>query len=127
VKAYRKYTLRMMLAMFAYTIILFPSVAITRNLPEVSWLRYPISVLPVIPVVVGAAVYLNFLRNIDELQRRIQLDGIAFGFAATAIISITLGFLENAGVPRIGMIWVFPMLCAFWGLGIFLANRRYRE
>jgi hypothetical protein len=112
--------------MVAYVVLLFISVWLLNNLPEGEWLRYPASVLPVFPIVYGASALLRFIRDIDELQRRIQLDGIAFGFAATAIISMTLGFLENAGLPRVGMIWVFPMLVGFWGIGTYFANRRYR-
>jgi hypothetical protein len=123
---HRLYTRRFMAAMVAYIILLFVSISALNRIEEGQWLRYPIALLPVIPIIFGAAAYLSFIRNLDELQRRIQLDGISFGFAITSILSVALGFLEIAGLPQIGMIWVFPMLVGFWGIGTYLANLRYR-
>lgn len=38
---------------------------------------HPVALLPVLPIAYGIWAYTSFLRGIDELQRRIQLDGLA--------------------------------------------------
>lgn len=62
----------------------------------------------------------------DELQRRIQLEGIAFAAGGAAILIFAYGFLESAGLPRLSLIWVFPLIVALWGLGLALASARHR-
>jgi hypothetical protein len=37
-----------------------------------------------------------------------------------------LGFLENAGVPRISMTWVWPIDCAAFGIAVAILRLRYR-
>jgi hypothetical protein len=61
----------------------------------------------------------------DELQRRIHLNAVGFGFGATAIITFTYGFLELVGFPAISYIWVLPLMTALWGVGAVVATRRY--
>jgi hypothetical protein len=62
----------------------------------------------------------------DELQRRIQLESLAFGFAAAAIATFTYGFLQNAGLPEVSWVWVWPVMAVCWMVGQLVARRRYR-
>jgi hypothetical protein len=62
----------------------------------------------------------------DELQRKIQLEAVVFGFCGTALLTFSYGFLENAGFPHLNWIWIFPLMAALWGLGQAIAARRYR-
>ena len=64
----------------------------------------------------------------DELQRRIQLEALAFAFPMTLLFVMTLGLLEIA----IGLNpddWsyrhVWPMLFVLYFAGIMRAKRRY--
>lgn len=88
-------------------------------------LRFIVSVLPVIPVPFMIWAMLQYLHDLDELQRRIHLEAFAISLGATGMLTFTLGFLENAGGPELGMIWVLPMIIIFWGMGQIIARRRY--
>ena len=67
------------------------------------------------------------MRQLDELQRRIQLEALAFAFAGTAILGTGYGFLINAGLPEIDWgSWIWPGMVCLWALGLVIANRRYR-
>jgi Kef-type K+ transport system membrane component KefB len=67
------------------------------------------------------------IRQLDELQRRIQLEALAFAFAGTAILATAYGFLINAGLPEIDWgAWVWPGMTVLWAIGQVIAGRRYR-
>jgi hypothetical protein len=67
------------------------------------------------------------IRGLDELQQRIQLEALAFAFAATGVLTTMYGFLTSAGLPAIEMgTYVWPAMVMLWAIGVALAHRRYR-
>jgi hypothetical protein len=65
-------------------------------------------------------------RHLDELQRRIQIEALAFGFAGTAIVFSAYGFLVSAGLPEIDSSLIWPVMVVLWAVGTVIACRRYR-
>lgn len=112
-------------AMVAYAVLLFISIPLIGALTD-SPLRFAAALLPVVPVLFALRAFLNFLRMSDEMIRSIHFEAFGFSLALTGIVTFSLGFLENAGFPRISLVWVFPMLIVFWGVGRWLASRRYK-
>jgi hypothetical protein len=96
-----------------------------RHNPSLPW-KYGIAVLPVVPLLFVPVAVVQFLREQDELQRKMQVEALAIGFTASAVITLTYGFLENAGVPRLSWVWVWPVMAFFWCIGLVVAHRRYR-
>jgi hypothetical protein len=92
------------------------------------WTR---AVVAIVPVPVFGWVLWNVSRGIaqmDELQRRIQLEALAFAFPLTMLLLMTLGLLELA----IGLNpddWsyrhVWPFVFLFYLAGLARAKRRY--
>ena len=67
------------------------------------------------------------IRRLDELQRRIQLEALAFAFAGTAMLATAYGFLISAGLPEIDWgAWIWPGMTLLWAFGQVIAARRYR-
>jgi hypothetical protein len=67
------------------------------------------------------------IRQLDELEQRIQYESIAHAFAATIILVTAYGYLERAGLPRVEWsLWVYPLMFLFWGLAWAVVVRRYR-
>jgi hypothetical protein len=93
---------------------------------EHSPLRYFFAVLPVIPSAFAMWAAIRFFRGLDELQRRVQFEGMAFSFLATCLLALTWGFLQNAGLPQADVIWVTPLMIMLLGLGLGIASRRYQ-
>jgi hypothetical protein len=112
-------------SMAAYTIMVPISIWLLKG-HEHSSLRFVFAVLPVIPSAFAMWAAIRFFRGLDELQRRIQFEGMAFSFLGTCLISLTWGFLQNAGLPRADVIWVTPLLIMLWGLGLAISSRRYQ-
>ena len=85
--------------------------------------------LAVIPLVIGIPSVnslLRFLRETDEFQRKVQLEGIAMGFGAGSVFCIGSFALEHIGAPQLPLIFaVVPMMFG-WAVGSFLVAARYR-
>ncbi len=121
----KQYLREFLTAMVAYAVLTIGSAQALKSIETPAW-RVLVALLPVIPLIFALLAFLRFLNRMDELERLIQLNAIGFAAGATALVSLTIGFLENAGFPRPSWIWIFPMMVIFWAIGQFLAARRYR-
>lgn len=124
-EAARRYTRSFLLAVAIYMVLVFVSIEVLERLPETPW-RIIIAVLPMFPLIFGTRAFMRYLLTMDELQQRIQLQAVAFAAGATGMLTLTYGFLENAGLPRLSMLWVFPLLCFLWGGASWILTRRYQ-
>lgn len=68
---------------------------------------------------------LDGIFNLDEMQSRIQTQGMSFGFMASVIFFLTFTILELAGLPSIPTMFVPLIMVAFWAIGKIIAMRRY--
>jgi hypothetical protein len=74
----------------------------------------------------GLLAYRRYISEADELTRRIQLEGVAFGFSVGLLVTMSYRLFDFAGSPELdttdtGTI----MLLAYIG-GVLMATRRYR-
>jgi hypothetical protein len=88
--------------------------------------RIAISLMPMLPGGAICWVLLRQMRRLDELGVRVWFEALGLAFAATALLTFSYGFLENVGFPRLSMFAVWPLMSACWGLGLAIANWRYR-
>src|ERR1700690_3742534 len=96
---------RLLGALAAYTAVGLGSGIAVGHLP-IPW-KYIVAILPVLPAWYFASLFARMFGEMDELQRRIQLEALAFGFSAAAVLSLGYGFLQHAGLG--GPTW------AWWG------------
>ncbi len=89
-------------------------------------LRIASALLPVLPMIAVATVVIRHIRHLDELARKIHLEGLAVAFVGTALVTFSYGFLETAGFPRLSMFMVWSLMGPLWAVGSFFAWRRYR-
>lgn len=122
--ATRKWMWEFGAAMTLYTVAVLVAGIVLRRMDETLW-HVPVALLPMIPTALGMLAFLRYLDRADELQRRIHLQAVGFAFAATAFITFTYGWLENAGLPQLSMTLVLPLMVATWGIGMGIATRRY--
>ena len=123
-KPTKTYIQQFVAAIALYVLTLFISIRLMQALGDSPW-RIPAALLPMIPIAMGVSAFLRFFREMDELQKQIQLEALAFAFAATGLLTFSYGLLQNAGLPQMSFIAVFPLMIALWGLGSFMASRRY--
>jgi hypothetical protein len=120
----KRYLREFLSAMAAYSIVVPLSVRWLRG-HEHTPLGYLLAFLPIIPSAFALWAFLRFFRGLDEMQRRIQLEAVAFSFLATCFITLTWAFQQNAGLPRFDVSWVAPLLIFLWSIGLGIAKRRY--
>jgi hypothetical protein len=116
---------RILGATLLYAAALVLSIRWLQHNPPAPW-KYPIAILPVLPALLIPVAAAHFFRVMDEMQRRIQLEGLAFSSVATAVLTLTYGFLGNAGLPQLSWVWVWPVMGVCWAVGLALARRRYQ-
>jgi hypothetical protein len=121
----RKHMVYTFVAMLFYLLATYISVHAIRQNPSISW-KYVWALLPMLPALYVPFSVVSFLRGIDELQRKIQLDALAFAFATSAVLTLSYGFLQNAGLPELSWIWVWPVMSLCWIVGLAVARWRYR-
>jgi hypothetical protein len=130
--AHRTYLKTFIPAMLAYIGVLFASILISKKLgPDVSvYLRAMLALSPVVPIIFVCAALIRFLRDSDELERKIELEAIALSGLFTGVIFLCLGFLANSGIIYLDgagvAIWVFPCLFGLYGVAKCFASWRYR-
>lgn len=122
--AKRRYTREMLISLLAYGVLLVASAFVLGAGPD-AWWRYAVAVLPMVPAAFMVVAAVRYYRAMDELQQRMELEALAFGFAGTALITFTYGFLEQAGMPSLSWWWVWPIMAGLWIVGGQLARRRW--
>jgi hypothetical protein len=105
---------------------------LARRHPEWSpGLRVALALTPILPGLLYLRKGLQLLRGLDELQRRIQLEGWLFAALGTVVISTIINVLNANGVSGI---WpphglevggTYMIMSCLWGLGVMIANLRY--
>ena len=82
-----------------------------------------------LPVVVAAFViwsWARYVREADELHRRIQLNALALGFGVTFFALASYGPLVSAGAPKLeANHYMAPGLCVYV-LGLLYGKWQYR-
>lgn len=122
----RRYMMELGAALGLYAALLVASNSIERWLQPEGAARMALALLPMLGAAAAVWAILRGLDRMDELQRRVQFDAIALSFLGTAVITFGWGFAESAGAPQLRAFMVWPIMGILWGIGIFLAVRRYR-
>ena len=91
--------------------------------------RMTIALIPLVPFLAFLRAWVNGLRGMDELERRIQLEALAIAFPLTIVLLMVLGLLQLAA-PLPMDDWSYRHAWAYLPLfyfgGVALAARRYR-
>jgi len=110
-----KYRVELVSSMLLYVAVLFGSLLISRAM-EPGGATTLLLLAPVIPVMLAVWAIARHFRRMDEFVRLRSLEAVAVAAAVTAGLSLTYGFLESAGFPKVSMFWVWPVMGATWGL-----------
>jgi hypothetical protein len=121
----KRYTLEFSASMTSYVVVLAGSLAALNAVGGGSPWRWPLALLPVLPGAAALIAFVRRLRAMDELERRIQFEAFGAVCAVTVLVTLTYGFLENAGLPRVSAIWITPLMIGMWGMASAAVSRRY--
>ncbi|KQO00444.1 MULTISPECIES: hypothetical protein [Stenotrophomonas] len=125
----QRYMRRFFAAMGGYLLAVFASVWMLRYVESLP-LRVLLALLPVPPVALVIGAMVRYVREVDEMQQRIELQAVSIATALVSLLYLTGGFLQSAKVVDLRastvMLMVFPLVCAVYGLAKFVVARRYR-
>jgi hypothetical protein len=111
----RKYFYELFGAMTLYGVVLFGSISVGRPM-EPGLSRTLLLLAPMIPLALAIWAIARHFRRVDEFVRLRSLESLSIAAAVTAALSLTYGFLESAGFPKLSMGLVWPVMGAVWGV-----------
>ena len=87
-----------------------------------------IALFPAIPTVVLLFMMGKEIMGMDELQRKIQVEGLALAFGGTCFVTLVYGMLQiaNLGLPNISSLYVYVLMVLLYAIGTFISGLRYR-
>lgn len=125
----RRYTRELLVSMTAYMLVLLTSIWLLKQVDALP-LRAAIALAPVLPIGFAMRAMVRYVRDTDEMQRRIELEAISIATLFVSMFYMTGGFLQSAKVIDVpanaAMIWVFPLVCFSYGLAKAFVARRYQ-
>lgn len=122
----KRYALELGGAFLAYGSLLFISNRINSIWEPTGTAKLLIALLPMLGGIAAMLAVIRAFRRLDELQRRIQLDALAFAFSGTALLTLAWGFAETSGLPLLSYFWIWPLMGTLWILGVIVFQARYR-
>jgi hypothetical protein len=111
----RKYFQELGGALAIYVAVLFGSLTLAKGVDSAA-VRTLLLLAPLVPVVLAVWAIARQFRRMDEFVRLQSLESVAIAAAVTAGWTLTYGFLESAGFPKLSMFWVWPVMGFVWGL-----------
>lgn len=88
--------------------------------------RYAVALVPTVVFLAAIGAYVRFLREADELTRKIQVQAMAVGFGAALVCLMGYPVLEKVGAPPLDLdLLVMPMMLAYV-VTVYRQQRRYR-
>jgi L-asparagine transporter-like permease len=119
------------------TTVLVAVIAMILSVIVVSWLLETQELGPALRLALVLAIvtvwiftlisYFRLIQQLDELQKRIHLEALAFAFSGQAVAIIACEYLRKAGfITALKPDYVLTMMMILWPLGFVIAWRRYR-
>lgn len=83
---------------------------------------------PVLAALWAMLGWIRVVRAYDELQQKIISEGLHWSLGLTGLLTFSYGLLEdNANLPKLSMLWVWPLICVTFALSYqVIARWRYR-
>jgi hypothetical protein len=84
------------------------------------------AIVPIVPMFLALFQTYSAVRSMDELQRRIHVEGLLLALVGTIAIVLGVGLLQMiAGIPTFTVFWLWIPICVLYALGVFCGQRRY--
>ena len=120
-KKSKRYIVHMLLGFLAYGLSL-----VLLNLWFDAHSSYWLVILTVLPLIYISTSIIRFVTTMDEMQRKIIIDAMAFAGITTGFSCFSYLFLRDMGAPEFQAEWAFYVMWIFFGIGSFWSFRRYQ-
>lgn len=120
-----RYFLSLVIGLAAYAAVL----VVTQRMLAHGTVTGPAGTLlalaPMLPAAFICVAVIRAIRNLDEMQRKLQFEALALSFAGTALLTFAYGFLEGTGFPKLSMFTVWPLMAGLWVIGVIIGRVRF--
>ena len=89
-------------------------------------IRWLVAALPTVTGVALLAAYARYLREIDELQRAIQLRAMAFGFGGGFLAICGYVTFQPLGAPQVDPVSLLAVMPMLYAIAVLVGTGRYR-
>ena len=110
---------------FLFFIILLGSQWLLNQGISLSY-QYLVAAAPAVPAIWLAYSIGSAIAQLDELQRRIQLEAIGIGFAGSVVITLIYALLVQVGIPQISWMFIPLLMLLLWAMGKLWTMWKYR-
>jgi hypothetical protein len=97
---------------------------------DATWIKVLIALFPAALVCFVLRAFVRYVRDSDEMQRRIELESVAIATMLVAASYLGAGFLQSAKLIDVpagpALIMMFPALCLAYGITKIFVVRRYQ-
>lgn len=125
----RRYLREFLPAMAGYALGVFVSMWLLKRI-DPPLLRALVALLPIPGIVLAMRAMVRYIRDTDEMQRRIELEAICIATLCVSLGYLAAAFLQSAKVIAVAadaaMFWVFPLVCVAYGVAKVFVARRFR-
>lgn len=124
-QAQRRYLRELAIALALYILLLILSLWLSHGMAS-GVTRTLLLASPMLAVLLAVRAMVRQIRLSDEYVRKTTLEHLAVAAAVTAGCTFTYGFLEIAGLPRLSMFYVWPLMAASWAGATLISHLRQR-
>ena len=126
-QALRRYFKIFIPSMIAYMFFVFLAVRLIRGELVTGPVMYLVAFLPAAAALGFLFSWFRFIRETDELARRVQTEAIMFGVGVVLTLSLTWGVLEMFidTLPRMPVFWMFPIFMIAQGFASWRLSKKY--
>jgi hypothetical protein len=111
----RTYNRELFGSLFIYMIVLFSVSWFAKGMPNGPTLTL-LALTPMLPALGMLWAIIRHFGRMDEYLRIWNLENVAIAGALTATFSITYGFLEGVGFPKLSMWVIWGVFMGGWGI-----------
>jgi len=124
----RRYQRNVGIAMGIYVIVMLFWKRLLDGV-DATWLKWVIALFPALLVCWVMHAFVSYVRDSDEMQRRIELESGAIAALLVSAVYLGLGFLQSAKLIHMDaggvLIMLFPAMCFTYGIVKIFVSRRY--
>lgn len=116
---------RALIAVAVYLAVLYTCMWFIENHSDSNWV-VPVAMVPIVGIALALSYAMRYVRGMDELQRKMHLEALAFAFCTQWFILISYGFLRLMGITLFEAEVLAPIMMLLWCSGLMMAMWRYR-
>jgi hypothetical protein len=125
---HRRYMIRFLLPMLAYTVVLIPAITYFQDSKPTGVIAWAVAIAPAIPLLFAIrAIMLYYKEEDDEFLKAMAVQSHLLATGFTMAICTTYGFLDMFGLVPHAPLWeVFPLWAVCLVPAQFIVQRKFR-